>query len=314
MFNYSLIVPIYKNEENIPSLIKAIRNINDELGGDFEVVFVVDGSPDNSYQLLSCTLSKELFRSKLLLLSRNFGSFSAIKAGLKVAKGEFFCVMAADLQEPPELAVEVFKTLRKREYDVVVGKRLTRKDPPISRALSGIFWWLYRKFVISELPKGGVDMFGCNCQFRNDLIRMEESNTSLIGQIYWLGYKRKEISYERKERVIGKSAWTFSKKLRYMMDSIYAFTDLPIKVITVLGFLGVSFFSIFGFATFIGKLLGLIDEPGYTTISILVGFFGSLNLIALGVVGSYTWRTYENSKSRAVYIIKSQDDFNADKQ
>ena len=140
MITNSLIIPVYKNELNIPSLLDAIRNMYKELSNDLEVIFVVDGSPDRSYEMLKERLTKESFFSKLVLLSRNFGSFPAIRAGLQVASGEFFAVMAADLQEPPELAIEFFKSLKNEFIDVAIGTRDGRNDPFLSQLASNLFW------------------------------------------------------------------------------------------------------------------------------------------------------------------------------
>jgi glycosyltransferase involved in cell wall biosynthesis len=225
----SLIIPVYANEGSIPDLLQALNRINHELEGHLEVVFVVDGSPDRSYEILHEALKTVPFCAKLLLLTRNFGSFSAIRAGLEAATGERFAVMAADLQEPPEFILEMNKTLLSEEMDIVVGVRDARRDPFLTRLPSQIFWSLYRWFVMPEIPPGGVDMFACTKSFRDQLLKLEERHSSLIAQIFWMGYRRKLIEYTRQERKHGKSAWTFGKKFNYFMDSVFSFTDLPLS-------------------------------------------------------------------------------------
>ncbi len=310
----SLIIPVYKNELNIPSLLNAIRNMHKELSNDLEVVFVVDGSPDKSYEILKNSLEEEFFSSKLVLLSRNFGSFPAIRTGLQVATGKYFAVMAADLQEPPELAIEFFKTLRDEEVDVTIGTRDGRDDPFFSQLASNLFWNFYKKFVVTDMPTGGIDVFGCNKAFRDSLLKLDESHSSLIAQIFWLGFRRKQVYYKRLERQLGVSAWTFKKKVTYMMDSIFSFTDLPIKVLTRLGALGIVIFGILGFITFISKIMGFISVPGYTAMFLAVGFFGAINLFGLGIIGSYAWRTYENTKARPLSVILSIEEFDESKK
>ncbi len=305
----SLIIPVYKNELNIPSLLDAIRNMHKELLNDLEVVFVVDGSPDKSYEILKNSLEKEIFSSKLVLLSRNFGSFPAIRTGLQVATGKYFAVMAADLQEPPELAIEFFKTLKNEPIDVAIGTRDGRDDPFLSQLASNLFWNFYKKFVVTDMPTGGIDVFGCNKAFRDSLLKLNESHSSLIAQIFWLGFRRKQVYYKRQERQLGVSAWTFKKKVTYMMDSIFSFTDLPIKLLTRIGALGIIIFGILGFITFISRLMGFIAVPGYTAMFLAVGFFGAINLFGLGIIGSYAWRTYENTKDRPLSVILSLEEF-----
>lgn len=309
----SLIIPVYRNELNIPSLLEALRKINAELSNDLEVIFVVDGSPDRSYDILHEHLENERFSSTLVSLSRNFGAFSATRVGFQLAKGKYFAVMAADLQEPLELTINFFKVLKSEPVDVVIGTRDGRSDPFLSQITSKIFWSLYKRFVINDMPAGGIDAFGCNIIFRDQLLRLEESHSSFVAQVFWLGFRRKFISYTRLERQHGVSGWTFKKKVNYMMDSIFSFTDLPIKILTRLGAMGILFFGITGLVTFVSKLIGIIVVQGYTAMFLAIGFFGAINLFGLGIIGSYAWRTYENTKARPLSIVLSIEEFNESK-
>lgn len=300
---YSVIIPVYMNEESIPRLLHALGAMSRELGGGMEVVFVVDGSPDRSFVLLREALRGLEFPAQLLAHSRNFGSFPAIRTGLGVARGDYFGVMAADLQEPPELLVAFFRALAADECDVAIGTRSGRNDPFMSRLASRIFWSLYRRMVVPEMPEGGVDVFGCNRIFRDQLLNLEESRSSLIALIFWLGFRRKLVGYERLLRQEGKSAWTLRKKVDYMMDSIFAFTDYPIRLLIRLGAIG-SFVSIvIGAVVLVAKLSGAIDVPGYAATMIAVLALGALNMLGLGLIGSYAWRGYENSKQRPLAVV-----------
>ena len=300
---YSVIVPVYKNEDSIPRLIQALSIMNRQLDGKMEAVFVVDGSPDHSCKLLRNALDKIDFAAQLLAHSRNFGSFPAIRTGLLAAKGEFFGVMAADLQEPPELLIEFFKSLTNDECDVAIGTRQSRKDPLLSRLASRFFWRIYRRLVVPEMPEGGVDVFGCNREFRDHLVQLEEARSSLIALIFWLGFRRKLVGYERLAREEGTSAWTFRKKVEYMMDSIFSFTDYPIRLLIKIGAIG-SICSI-GMAVLvvIARISGAIAVPGYAATILVVLVFGALNLLGLGLVGTYAWRGYENSKQRPLAVV-----------
>lgn len=146
-------------------------------------------------------------------------------------------------------------------------------------------------------------MFGCNEAFRNCLLSCEETNTSLIAMIFWLGFRRKQVSYDRRERTHGVSAWTFRKKINYLMDSVFAFTDLPIKFLLGLGVVGVAVSVFFGLLVLFARLSGLLTLPGYAATMLMVLFFGGINTFGLGLVGSYAWRGYENTKHRPLAII-----------
>lgn len=300
---YSVVIPVYKNEASIPRLVDTLVAMNQDLNGQLEAVFVVDGSPDQSYALLRDAIDKLSFPAQLLAHSRNFGSFPAIRTGLKAARGEYYGVMAADLQEPPDLLVAFFMALDADECDVAIGTRVGRNDPLMSRFASGLFWGLYRRLVVQDMPEGGVDVFGCNRQFRDQLLQLEESRSSLIALIFWLGFRRKLVGYERQLRQEGKSAWTLSKKMDYMMDSIFAFTDYPIRLLIRLGAIGSMLSFLFGTIVFILRLSGAVEVPGYAATMIAVLFLGALNLFGLGLVGTYAWRGYENSKQRPLAVV-----------
>ena len=298
----SLVIPVYCNEGSIAELLKAISSLHQKLDGELEAIFIVDGSPDQSYELLRGALPSQPFSSKLALLSRNFGSFPAIRAGLQIGESERYAVMAADLQEPPEFILEMDKVLRSGSFDVVVGTREGRNDPFLSRIAAQFFWWLYRKYVIPEIPSGGVDIFGCNRAFRDTLLKLDEHHSSLISQIFWLGFRRKFISYVRQERHHGKSAWTLRKKVNYLMDSIFAFSDLPIRLLIRIGGGTAVIAGLLGLIVVGGQLTGLISVPGYAMTMLTITFLGAVNLFGLGIVGSYAWRAFENTKARPIAI------------
>lgn len=298
----SLIIPVYCNEGSIVDLLKAVADLHQKLEEELEAIFIVDGSPDRCYELLRDALPDQPFPSKLALLSRNFGSFAAIRAGLQLSNSERYAVMAADLQEPPELILEMDKVLRSGSYDVVVGTREGRNDPRLSRISAQIFWWLYQKYVMPDVPSGGVDIFGCNRAFRDTLLQLDERHSSLISQIFWLGFRRKFISYVRQERQHGKSAWTVRKKINYLMDSVFAFTDLPIRLLIRVGGGAAVIAGLLGLVVVGGKLTGLISVPGYAMTMLTITFLGAVNLFGLGIVGSYAWRAYENTKARPIAI------------
>jgi glycosyltransferase involved in cell wall biosynthesis len=309
---YSVVVPVYQNEATLAELVKRLESLTDELDGALEVVFVVDGSPDGSLVLLRRLLSEERrFSSQLISLSRNFGSFSAVRAGMAVAQGDFVAMMAADLQEPASLVRDFFRGLARGEHDIAIGVRTARDDPARDMLPARIFWWLFRRLVEPAIPQGGVDVFGCTRQVAGELVRMDESHTSLVGLLYWVGFRRLEVPYERLPRPVGKSAWGFRRKVRYLLDSIFSFTDLPIIVIIGVGVIGVAVSTIWAIVVLAAWAAGQIDVAGYTPLMLALFFLTSAVLTALGLVGSYVWRTYENSKGRPGAIPMTHERFDA---
>ena len=306
---YSLVIPVYKNEGSIGDLVHVVGQLHAEFAQCLEAIFVVDGSPDASYAQLAEYLPQAAFPSKVVVLSRNFGSFSAIREGLHHARGDYTAVMAADLQEPPELLAQSFHELENNEVDVVFGVREARNDPWSSRLASGIFWGLYRRFVQPEVPAGGVDVFAVNKRFLERLIGFEEANTSLLGLLFWMGGRRKFVSYTRLQRQHGKSAWTFRKKFDYLLDSVFAFTDTPVRVLLGIGIAGMTVATLLGIAVLIAKLTSAVAVPGYAGTMLAVLFFGALNALGLGLVGNYAWRAYENTKHRPLSIPMLIDDY-----
>lgn len=308
----SLLIPVYRNESGLVDLLAALRDLHQQLGGAMEAVFVVDGSPDRCYQILRDALPHSGLRARLLLLSRNFGSFAAIRVALEHASGDCFAVMAADLQEPPELIVRMYEALSGGDCDVVIGVRQSRQEPLATRLPAQIFWWLYRRYVLPEVPPGGVDVFACNRAFRDGLLQLQERHSSLIAQIFWLGFRRQQLDYVRQPRKHGASAWTLRKKLSYMADSIFAFTDLPIQCLLRAGLAGVLAATVLGVVVLAARLMGAISVPGYAMNMLMVLFFGALNLFSLGIVGSYAWRAYENTKARPLALVLRDEQFGPD--
>lgn len=304
----SLVIPVYGNSETIGPLVEAVQGIRDSTEGGFEVVFVVDGSPDDSRTRLVAALEGAELEAQVVDHSRNFGSFAAIRTGMSLARGELIAVMAADLQEPPELAVEFLERLRTEDVDVVVGERAVREDR--GDAFSKLYWLLYRKFVLSEIPSGGADVFACRASVRDVICSLESVHTSLIGQLFWVGFRRRLVPYERRKST-GKSGWTLGRKLRYLSDSVFAFTDLPVRLLWLVGLIGLFLGSLLALLVVIAKAAGAVSVPGYTATILVIVLFGSFNMIGLGIIGSYVYRAYETSKGRPGAIVREVLEFRA---
>jgi glycosyltransferase involved in cell wall biosynthesis len=305
---YSVVVPVYGNEGSIPALLDRLSGMAAELG-DLEAVFVVDGSPDGSYLVLRRLLADRPFPSQLITHSRNFGSFAAIRTGMAAARGDYVAAMAADLQEPPELVLEFFAHLASGDYDVAVGTRTGRDDPRTTMLLSRLFWRLYRRHVHREIPAGGVDIFACSRPVADRLVALDESHSSLVALLYWLGFRRVEVPYRRAPREHGRSGWSLRRKFRYFLDSVFSFTDVPITVLTGIGLVGGTLTVLASVVVFVAWLAGAITQPGYTPLMLVMLFSTFTLLFGLGIVGSYVWRTYENSKGRPGAVAMSHETF-----
>lgn len=306
---YSLIVPVYRNAEAIDALLSAVCDLQSRLDNRLETLFIVDGSPDDCHRQLRAKLPATGLRAKLILLSRNFGAFAAIREGLLHAGGDYAAVMAADLQEPPELVLEFFHRLENGDGDIAFGVREARHDPWASRVMANTFWWVYRRFVQKDVPVGGVDVFAVNRRFLDQVTAFGEANGSLLGLLFWMGGRRVFVPYTRRERSSGKSAWTFGKKLTYLLDSIFAFTDAPIRLLLACGTTGIALSVILGLIVLTARILGFVMVPGYAGTMLAVLFFGGLNALGLGLVGNYAWRAYENTKQRPLSIPMLIDTF-----
>jgi glycosyltransferase involved in cell wall biosynthesis len=299
----SLVLPIYRNEENIPDLLKAVSTLASRI--PLEAVFVIDGSPDRSGEILQRELPSQSFSSRLIELSRNFGSFAAITAGLEAGSGEYFAMLAADLQEPIDLIVQFYDRLRTGEVDIVFGERSGRRDPFGSRLLSGLFWRMFRRFAVGDIPASGVDTFGCTRQVRDRLLGLREVDSSLVSLLFWIGFRREAILFERRERRIGKSAWTFRKKVDYAIYSFFNFTDIPVRLMLFIG-AGATLMAVsIAVVIMVARLAGSINVPGYTPLALLVTFYGGLTTFGLGVIGQYVWLALQNARGRPNYIVRS---------
>jgi len=304
---FSIVIPVYRNAENVAPLLERLGELMADLPADTEVVFVVDGSPDHSYDLLAAALPGVNFRSQLLQHSRNFGSFAAIRTGLAAANGDAIGVMAADLQEPPELMAEFQRVLASGAVDVAVGRRVSRNDPALSSMSSRAFWALYRRSVIRDMPSGGVDVFGCTRAVAQELAAMTEANTSLVAQLYWVGFRRAEIPYSRQVREHGSSSWTLRKRVKYLLDSVFSFTNLPLNFLLLTGVIGTVVVVLVAVLVLAFSLDGAISAPGYAPLMLAILFSTFLTITSIGIVGAYIWRIFENTKGRPTSIVMSRE-------
>ncbi len=309
----AIVVPLYKSAGSLDAVTARLNELAIAIAPrSLSVVFVDDGSPDACAQHLLDDHHPPTFSAKLVRLTRNFGAFAAIREGLRHCDADFVSVLAADLQEPPELIPALVAAMENDDLQLAVGRRTERTgDPALSRALSKTYWRLYRRYVQPAMPESGIDIFACRRHVVDELLELSESNTSLVGCLIWLGYPFAQVDYARRERADGgTSAWSLRKRIRYMSDSAFAFSRLPITLIGTLGGFGFLGCMLAGIAILFGRVLGEIQTPGYTPIMLAIFFCTSLILLSLWMVGEVGWRAFENTRRRPQSVVNSVHELN----
>ena len=307
----SVIVPCYNEQEALPFFYEAIGKIagkmKQEYNVDYEFVFVDDGSRDRTLEILR-DFAKTDERVKYISFSRNFGKESAIYAGLEHVTGDYISMMDADLQDPPELLMEMYQEIKKDEYDCIGTRRVTRKgEPPIRSFFAHCFYKLMNKISKAEIVDGARDFRLMTRQMVNAILDVKEYNRFSKGIFGWVGFKTKWLEYENIERVAGNTKWSFWKLFLYSLDGIVAFSTVPLSVASAFGmlFLFIAFIMI---VFIIAKTL-IFGDPvaGYPSMMCVMFFIGGIQLFSIGVLGQYLSKTYLETKNRPIYIIKETE-------
>jgi dolichol-phosphate mannosyltransferase len=302
----SIVIPVYYNQDNLEPLYEDIKKkIFVHTEHDWEIVMVNDGSGDESLKVMK-QLAKEDERIKLISLSRNFGSHSAILCGLSNCTGDCAVVKAADMQEPTELILDMVKSWEKGN-NVVLAVREGREESKKQTLFANFYYWLVRKTALPNMPKGGFDVYLLDRKVITVLENLDEKNSALTGQILWSGFKTDTIYYTRLAREIGESKWTLKKKVRLVMDTLFSFTTLPITAVLGLGIISMFVAIVWAVVAIISKIVGRIDVIGWTTLFIFQLFSFGLIMITLGILGEYLWRTFDASRNRPPYIIEEKN-------
>jgi len=299
----SIIVPVYNNAPSLPELARQLDALAAKKPEHhFEFVYVDDGSADDSFAVLK-KLAGEDKRIKVVKLSRNFGSNMAILAGMNHASGDCVGFISADLQEPPETLLEMLLQWE-AGYRVSLAVRKDRHgDPWLTRVFANVFNWLFKKFVFPGLSPQGVGFFLVDRQVVDVLLRCNEKNAHLIGLILWSGFEYNTVMYERAKRPYGKSEWTFGKKLKYLIDAFAAFSYLPLRLSSTLGLFLAAAGSIYALVIIVLRVLNLIPVAGWAALAVIVIITSGTQLIMLGVIGEYLWRSFEATRQRPPFIV-----------
>jgi dolichol-phosphate mannosyltransferase len=300
----SVVVPVFFNEGSLPHLFRELQDVERQLlalGVELELIFVDDGSGDGSFgELVKIKAARPATR--LVKLSRNFGAVHASKAGLQFVTGDGFLVLAADLQDPPMLVLDMVRHWR-AGAKFVTCVRAKRSDPPLTTLFASVYYRLLRAVVVPNYPDGGYDLALMD---RVMLPHMQSSGKNINPNVFafWLGFAPTVIPYERRPRVHGKSRWTFGKKVKFFLDTLLGFSIVPLRLISLTG-LVVSAISLafVGFVV-VNGLLGRYDVPGFATLASIISFLLGLVICMLGVIGEYVWRIFDEINRRPEAVIE----------
>lgn len=305
MQKISIIVPVYFNENNLPTTVPALQNTLNRLNEyEGELVFVDDGSKDKSFEIL-CGFAVRDPRIKVIQLVRNFGAYMALLAGLDHATGDAITVIMADLQDPPEL-IDQMVAKWKDGSKLVLAERSDREDRLIDRVFASAFWGFIRKFGINTVPKGGFDFVLFDRCIADIMRAVREKNSHFMLQAVWSGFTPEIIPYTRRKREVGSSKWTFSKKFKLFIDSTIAFSFIPIRLMSLVGLATAMLgFTAAAYVT-IKRIFQGEPVQGWTSLIVIVLILGGLQMVMLGVLGEYMWRTYDETRKRPHYIISKK--------
>lgn len=303
MKKLSIVVPVYFNAGSLSPLFERLKEIERQLIStdmNLELIFVDDGSGDASLEEL-LRIKEQRPETKIVKLSRNFGAVHASKCGFQFVTGDCFMILAADLQDPPELIMQMVDKWRAGSK-FTICERISRDDPLISKLYAAAFYWLLHRLVMSDYPAGGYDMALMD---RSLLTHVANSSKNLYTPLlaYWLGYKPEVIHYHRAKREHGKSRWTFKKKFKAFLDVMLGFSVTPIRLISAFGLVVATLSFLYGASVVINALLGNVPVAGFAALAALIAFLLGLIIVMLGVIGEYLWRVFDEVNKRPEVVI-----------
>lgn len=300
----SIVIPCYYNEHNIPVTFPVLLENEKNFPADteFEYIFVDDGSKDGTFNALMKVYEQHPEKVKVIKLARNFGANNASYCGICHSTGDCCVVLAADLQDPPELIPQLYQHWTKG-YKLVLAQKTNREDSFMTKLFSNTYHNLIRKYVLTNAPKGGFDLWLFDKQLREVLMKMDEKNFYLPYLFIWMGFEYVSIPYTRRKREIGKSGWTLSKKIKSFIDSFVSFTYLPLRLISIAGIVLGLFALVYAVMIIYSKITSKIPLQGWSSLMIVVLFTSSFIMIALGIIGEYLYRTLDAARKRPNFIV-----------
>jgi polyisoprenyl-phosphate glycosyltransferase len=304
MDKLSVVVPVYCCAQTISALgneLKAVGETLEKIGVELEPIFVDDGSNDDSLNEL-IKLKSILPLTKIVKLTRNFGAVGAVKAGFKQVSGNCFVTIAADLQDPVDMIPEMVARWKKGARYVILVRQ-SRQDPATSKFMSGVFYFLVRLFIFKNYPHGGFDvalMDKAMLPYMQD--NSKNQNPSLYS--YNLGFTPTIIPYHRRERKSGKSTWSLARKVNYFVDSLMGFSIVPLRFVTGIGLLVALGSFVYAIMVIVGTIFGEATVPGFPSLAVLISFLSGSILFALGMIGEYIWRIFDEVTKRPEFVVE----------
>jgi len=302
----SIVLPVYFNQENLPRTVASLKSevVDAHPGKRFELVFVDDGSGDKSLDVLLDLQRRHPELLRVIKLTRNFGQVSAQWCGYSHARGKIVVSMSADGQDPARLVNDMLDAHWKEGYEIVICTRQERDESAYRVATSRVFYWLMRKLSFSNMPEGGFDFVSMSRRALDVFLANREAHPFFQGQVLWMGFTPKMIPYRREARVGGKSRWTFAKKLTYLIDGVLSYSYTPLRMMSLIGL----FFALCGFiyavVIAIFRLTGTLPRLGLLNpLMVVVLVMGGTQMLMLGIIGEYIWRTLAQSRNRPLYVV-----------
>ena len=299
----SIVIPVYFNEPNLPDTIPQLVALEKKLiGYKLELIFVDDGSKDQSLSILLDYQKRFPRQIKVVKLTRNFGAMVALQAGLTVATGDCVGVIAADLQDPPELFLEMANHWEKG-VKAIFAVRADREESLLQKTFSNLYYALIRRFAVPGYPAGGFYFFLVDRPGVDEVNKIKEKNTNLMTLVFWLGYQAVFIPYVRRKRAKGKSRWTFGKKIKLFVDTFVSFSYFPIRLFSFLGIIYAVLSFSYGIFVFYFWLTFGIEVQGWVPMMLVLTFTAGLQMTLLGILGEYLWRSLDEARGRPLFVI-----------
>jgi polyisoprenyl-phosphate glycosyltransferase len=298
----SIVVPVYNSAGFMNNLLEAIDAERIKNNWDLELIMVEDGSRDNSFKKIE-ELTALYPYIKGIKLSKNFGHQIAVKTGLSHCTHDYVAIIDDDLQDPPSLLPYFFSYLDKG-YDVAYGVRKKRKESLLKRISYNSFYRILKSMSDIYIPIDSGDFCVMKAHVVANMLKLQEQNPFLRGIRAWVGFKQIGVEYERHARFDGQSGYTLKKLLKIAMDGIFSFSSAPIRLITVLGLVGLAFATLYSLNVLIGYFIHGTSAKGFTTLAILISFFSSIMLVCLGIIGEYIVRIYDEVRGRPYVVIE----------
>lgn len=303
--DFSIVIPVYYNQGSLEGLIHEINSEVIEKRSNYvcEVIFVDDGSGDNSFQKLLEIRDNFKGIVKVIKLTRNFGQIKAILCGYNIALGKCVIVMSADGQDSPKMINEMLKYHFEEGNDIVICSRAGREESLFRKITSALFYNIIKILSFNNMPSGGFDFVLMSRRALETFLKNTDTYPFFQGQVMWMGYKTKIIEYIRKKRTDGVSKWTFNKKITYLMDGIIAYSFFPIRITSLLGIFLALLGFLYALIVLFGKIIYGNPVKGWTPLMIVILIIGGFQMIMIGILGEYMWRTLDQVRNRQAYII-----------